>query len=150
MSLDVMKAFYAAFERRDAEAMVALYDDNIIFSDPVFPRLNSLQAKNMWRMLNKKSHDLKVTAKDFTQDGNYCTCTWDAHYSFGPNNRPVHNIVHARMLIKNGKITEHTDNFDFWRWTRMAVGPLGYLAGWTPFLRNKIQSTAAGNLQKFR
>ena len=41
-----------------------------------------------------------------------------------------------------GKIVRHIDRFDFWRWSRMALGPAGLLLGWTPLLHKKVQAKA--------
>ena len=49
----------------------------------------------------------------------------------------------------DGLITRHRDRFDFWRWSRQALGPAGWLLGWTPLLRAKVRATAAGNLDRF-
>ena len=50
---------------------------------------------------------------------------------------------------KTGLITRHRDRFDFWVWSRQALGTPGWLLGWTPLLRNKVRATAAKNLAKF-
>jgi hypothetical protein len=46
-------------------------------------------------------------------------------------------------------ITRHRDRFNFWSWSRQALGAPGLLLGWTPFLRQKVRAQAAANLQKF-
>ena len=48
-----------------------------------------------------------------------------------------------------GLIIKHRDRFDFWTWSRQALGTPGLLLGWTPMLRKKVRATAAGNLAKF-
>jgi len=40
-------------------------------------------------------------------------------------------------------------SFDFWAWSRQALGLPGWLLGWTPWLRRKVRATAARNLAKF-
>jgi hypothetical protein len=37
-----------------------------------------------------------------------------------------------------------------WRWTRQALGPVGLLLGWTPWLAGRVRSQAAAGLAKFR
>ena len=41
------------------------------------------------------------------------------------------------------------DRFDFWRWSRQALGAPGVLLGWTPMLRGKVRGQAGANLQRF-
>ena len=62
----------------------------------------------------------------------------------------MHNKIDAAFTFDgNGLIATHRDRFDFWAWSRQALGTPGLLLGWSPFLRNKVRATAAGNLQRF-
>ena len=56
----LIRDFYAAFGRRDAEAMASCYHPEVLFSDTVFPRLQGEEAGDMWRMLTSRSNDLRV------------------------------------------------------------------------------------------
>lgn len=125
------------------------YAADATFSDPVFTGLNAAQVKSMWEMLCKKGKDLVVEFHGLTATGNTATISWIAHYSFSATGRKVVNRVHARFLIENGKIVQHTDHFDFYRWARQALGITGLLLGWTPFLKKKIRKSALQNLQDF-
>ena len=49
----------------------------------------------------------------------------------------------------SGLIVQHRDSFDFWHWSRQALGAPGLLLGWTPFLRAKVQAQAKASLQKY-
>ena len=75
---------------------------------------------------------------------------WDAHYRFSATGRMVDNSVDARFEFSpDGHIVRHRDTFDFWRWSRQALGAPGVLLGWTPMLRGKIRARAAANLHRF-
>jgi hypothetical protein len=52
----------------------------------------------------------------------------------------VVNEIDASMRFEDGLIIEHRDSFDFWKWSRMALGPSGLLLGWTPMVRNKVRA----------
>lgn len=145
----VIQSFYEAFAERDAEKMVALYSQNIIFSDPVFPSLKGEQACHMWRMLSGRAKDLKITFGNIHAEGNEGRAHWEAHYTFLATGRKVHNSIDAKFVFKDGKIIKHTDIFNFWRWSRQAMGPLGLVLGWTPFLQKKVQATAALSLLNY-
>jgi hypothetical protein len=41
------------------------------------------------------------------------------------------------------------DKFDFWKWSSQALGPVGFILGWTPMLRKKVQKQARERLAKF-
>ena len=65
---DLLQRFYAAFDRRDAEAMAACYTDDVRFEDPAFGPLTGDQARGMWRMLCQRGKDLRVVASDIEAD----------------------------------------------------------------------------------
>jgi ketosteroid isomerase-like protein len=141
--------FYAAFARKDGEAMAACYHPEIRFSDPVFPNLAGPEAGGMWRMLTSRATDLRVEHSAVQADDQTGSAHWEAWYTFATTGRPVHNIIDARFRFRDGLIVEHTDTFDFWRWSRQALGLPGVLLGWTPIIRGKVQGTAGGQLKKF-
>ena len=141
--------FYTAFREKDFRAMQQCYHGEIIFSDPVFKNLNGKEAKAMWHMLLSIGKDLQVTFKDIKADGQDGQCHWEATYTFSTTGRKVHNVIDATFEFRDGKIFRHTDQFNLWRWSRMALGISGLLLGWTPFMQNKIREQAKNNLKKF-
>ncbi len=145
----VIEQFYRAFQARDADGMAACYHPQIVFNDPVFRDLRGPQASGMWAMLLARSKDLKISFRDVRDDGQTGSAHWEAWYTFSQSKRPVHNIIDARFRLQDGKIIEHTDAFDFWRWSRMALGTPGLLLGWSPVIRNKVQQTAMDGLEKY-
>ena len=82
-------------------------------------------------------------------DDEYATCNWSATYTFSKTGRKVVNNIKAHLRIQDGKITEHTDKFDIWKWSRQALGFPGALLGWSHFMKNKIHQNAVKNLEKF-
>jgi hypothetical protein len=82
-------------------------------------------------------------------DEEYATCNWVATYTFSKTGRKVVNHIKAHLRIQDGKITEHTDQFDIWKWSRQALGMPGLLLGWSGYLKNKIHQNARQNLEKF-
>jgi ketosteroid isomerase-like protein len=145
----VIRSFYDAFARRDAESMIACYADDVVFTDPVFPRLRGDEAKAMWRMLCGRARDLAITCGEARADDSHGEARWEARYLFTQTGRRVHNVVHARFELREGRIVRHVDDFDLWRWTRMALGPTGLLLGWSPMVRKRVQDQAAASLEAF-
>lgn len=146
----LIRDFYTRFGRRDAEGMAALYTDDVVFSDPVFPELRGEQARNMWRMLCARGKDLRIDLGAFDADDRSGTARWDAFYTFSATGRRVRNQVSAQFEFRDGQIARHVDSFSFWRWSRQALGPAGLLLGWTGFLRRKVQTTAARGLAEWK
>ena len=145
-----LRDFYAAFDRRDGEAMAALYAPDATFSDPVFPGLRDGEPADMWRMLTGRSADLRVELPECRADDTTGSARWVATYTFGATGRPVVNDVRSTFAFRDGKVVAQTDDFDFWRWSRQALGLPGLLLGWSPLLRGKVRGTARSGLDAFR
>ena len=145
----VIEQFYQAFQRKDYEAMQACYHEKIVFQDAAFGKLQGKRAKAMWHMLIDGSKDLDITYNNILADNKTGSAHWEARYKFSQTGQKVHNILDARFEFKDGKIIKHADNFDFYRWSRQALGLMGWVLGWTPFLQNKIQTTVNKRLDIF-
>lgn len=143
----LLRDFYEAFDRHDAEAMVKAYADDVVFSDPVFPELRGEEAKAMWRMLCERGKDLRVEASAFRADDEKGSAHWEARYTFSATGQKVHNIIEARFVFREGKIAGHTDSFDLRRWAAMALGWKGKLLGWLPPVQNAVRKQADKGLR---
>ena len=151
MSKATIEKFYAAFAKLDGETMQSCYAPNAQFEDEVFTLDGARQIGGMWRMLCEatKAKGLphwKLEVSQITERSAH----WDAHYLFSATGRKVLNRIDASFEFDaNGQILKHRDRFDFWAWSRQALGTPGVLLGWTPFLRNKVRAQAAANLKRF-
>lgn len=151
MSKATIDKFYAAFAKLDGETMQACYAPNAHFEDEVFTLDGPRQIGGMWRMLcdATKAKGLahwKIETSQVTDRSAH----WDAHYLFSATGRHVLNRIDASFEFDgNGLIAKHRDRFDFWAWSRQALGTPGVLLGWTPFLRNKVRAQAANNLKRY-
>ena len=146
---DTIRSFYEAFGRRDHEAMGRCYHPDIHFSDPVFPDLHGDEARAMWHMLCEQGHDLVVRANDIAVVGDTATARWEATYLFTPTGRTVHNEIAASFSFTDGLIIRHVDEFDLWKWLRMAIGTSGLLVGWSKSAQDKVRKTGAEGLDRF-
>ena len=145
----LIEQFYQAFQRLDADAMCACYAEDVHFSDPVFPELRGVEARNMWRMLTSRAQDFSLVFDSIEANDSEGSAHWVASYSFSQTGRFVVNDIHAKFTFKDGKIIRHRDHFDLWKWSRQAMGWKGYLLGRLPLVQNKIRQLAAKNLRKF-
>jgi len=144
-----LTAFYEGFARQDSGPMVKLYAPDAEFSDPAFPNLRGAEIGDMWTMLTSRAKGFSLTFRDVQADDTKGSVHWEAKYLF-QGGRQVHNIIEATFTFRDGLVTKHVDQFDFWRWSRMALGLPGVLLGWSGFLRNKVQAQAAKGLADFR
>ncbi|MCA9571797.1 MAG: nuclear transport factor 2 family protein [Myxococcales bacterium] len=146
---ELITRFYTAFAARDAETMASCYHPDAHFEDPVFPSLDGTQPGDMWRMLCQRADDLVIHFRDVKADDTTGSAHWDADYTFSTTGRMVNNSIDATFTFQDGLIRTHTDVFDFWRWSRMALGVPGVLLGWSPLIRNKVRGTAGQQLERF-
>jgi ketosteroid isomerase-like protein len=150
-----IERFYSAFARLDADTMGACYAPEAVFDDEAFSLRGAREIAGMWKMLceatQAKGADVwKLSWRDVQADASTGQAHWDAHYRFSATGRIVDNAIDARMTFTpEGLIATHRDRFDFWRWSRQALGTPGLLLGWSPMLRNKVRATAAQNLAAF-
>lgn len=146
---ELITRFYAAFQRRDWAAMAACYHPEAQFSDPAFTDLRGRAPGAMWRMLLEGATDLAVSFSAVEGAAGRGSANWVAVYPFSQTGRTVTNRIHAQFEFRDGLIWRHRDQFDFWAWSRMALGLPGYLLGWSPLLRNKVRKMAGQRLQRF-
>jgi hypothetical protein len=146
---ELIKTFYASFQSRDANGMTACYHSDIIFSDPVFGTLHEPEVNSMWHMLCERGTDLKIESNNIQANDNTGSVHWEAWYTFSKSRRRVHNIIEAKFVFQDSKIIQHTDRFNLWKWSAMALGPLGTILGWTPFVQASIRKEARGGLDSY-
>jgi hypothetical protein len=147
----IIESLYQAFARLDGAAMAAHYADDAVFDDEAF-HLVGKDIGKMWCMLTsgveRAGKDVwKLQYRDVTPTSAH----WEAHYLFSATKRVVHNKIDSTFVFNDaGLIVRQTDVFPFWRWSRQALGPVGLMLGWTPWLRSKVRKTAAASLAKWQ
>lgn len=147
----VVERFYTAFQKLDYQTMQACYADTASFTDPAFGALFGSDIKAMWEMLCKNAKNFSLTfTTPVSKDEHTVECFWVARYTFSKTGKQVENHIHAILKIQDGKISEHIDHFNFWRWSRQALGTSGLLLGWSGFLHRKVTAAARLGLERFK
>lgn len=146
---ELLERFYTAFEAKDHATMAACYADDATFSDPVFPSLDANRVRAMWRMFCTSGSALDVTHSNVQADDDTGSGRWEAVYDFPKTGRRVHNKITSAFTFRDGLIVTHHDNFDFFRWSRMALGPVGVALGWSPIVKNQVRQQADAQLRRF-
>jgi hypothetical protein len=150
-----IRRLYDAFAKLDAETMATCYAADAHFDDEAFSLRGAREVGGMWKMLcdatkARGAAVWKLDYRDVQADGTSGSAHWDAHYLFSSTGRLVDNAIDSRFAFTpQGLIASQRDRFDFWRWSRQALGAPGLLLGWSPMLRNKVRATAAKNLAVF-
>lgn len=150
----LIRRFYAALATLDAHAMQACYARDARFEDPVFALQGREQIGAMWHMLcqavrAKGQAVWRVEVRDIDADADRGCAHWEARYRVSASGRRVHNIVEADFTFVDGLIATHRDHFDFWRWSRQALGPAGLAMGWSNWLRNHVRGQAEAKVRNY-
>lgn len=143
----LLEDFYAAFARRDGDAMSRAYAPHATFDDPAFPGLKDGEPGAMWRMLTRRSKDLEVELVECSADDTSGSARWIATYTFGQTGRRVVNDVRSTFRFEGGLIVAQRDEFDFRRWVGQALGLPGKLLG--SRLQGSVQKKARAGLDAF-
>lgn len=150
-----LETLYGAFALLDAQGMAQCYAPDATFEDEVFSLRGHREVTGMWHMLcdatKTKGRDVwKLDHSGIAADAITGQAHWEADYRFSATGRMVHNVIDSRFTFDSqGLIQTQSDCFDFWAWSRQALGLPGLMLGWTPFLREKVRATAAANLKKY-
>ena len=142
---EVVTSFYESLGKHDFAALDAAYDPKARFHDPLFGQLDGRhEVMEMWKTIlpgidPKKFHsDHEIESVTRRSDGAFeVKLHWNAHYEL--RGRHIDNASETTMIVKNGKIVDHRDNWDLSTWTKQALP--GHLGG--NVLANALTAFAA-------
>jgi ketosteroid isomerase-like protein len=151
---DLIPSLYAAFADLDPEGMKRSYAEDATFDDPAFSLRGRDEIVGMWSMLcdavRANGRDVwQLRLVEYRSDESTGHARWEARYRFSATGRIVHNRIDAQFELRDGLIWRHRDEFNFHRWARQALGPIGWLLGATPWLEQKVRTQAASNLARY-
>jgi hypothetical protein len=144
-----IEKLYTALQDLDEETMISCYHPEATFKDPVFELSSKKEIAGMWTMLCKRAKEFEFHFDQVWADEEKGKARLKAKYLFSKTNRMVYNNINARFKFKDGLIIEHIDSFNFWRWSRQALGFPGILLGWTSFFQKKVQRKAYKNMKVY-
>lgn len=153
-AIQTIRRFYDAFAQLDAAGMALCYADSVVFRDEAFSLKGKRETMAMWDMLLSatRAHGLDawaLTCSGITAQGQEGKAHWEARYRFTRTRRLVHNRIEAHFVFdEQGLICQHRDHFNFWAWSRQALGTPGWLLGWTPWLRRQVAEQARAQLDR--
>jgi len=155
VSQATLERFYIACQSLDNATIQACYTPAAKFQDPAFNLSGSEQIGGMWHMLchaarQQGPQHWRLEFSQLQARGRKGAAHREPQYLLTATGKAVHNKIDARFEFDEaGLISLHQDSFDFWRWSRQALGWPGLLLGWTPWMRHKMQRQARRNLQRF-
>ena len=149
VNTELIRRFYAAFDRQDGDAMAACYAPDATFRDPAFGELHGDEVGSMWKMLTSRAEDLEVELHEHDADDHTGTAHWIARYTFTQTGRKVVNDIRATFAFDGGLIGDHVDEFDLGRWSRQALGPMGWAITVIPPLGGGVRRKARRNLDEY-
>jgi hypothetical protein len=154
MSADANRAtierLYEAFGQCNGTAMTACYAPGAHFKDPAFGDLEGDDIGSMWRMLTGRATDLKIELHEHEAGDDSGSAHWIARYTFSTGRAVVNDIQATFRFDDAGLIVDHVDDFDFRKWAKQALGPMGNLIAVLPPLRGKARAKALDQLAAFK
>ena len=148
---ELITKFYESFANLDAETMAECYHTDVVFEDPAFGKLEKEKVGNMWRMLcdSQRGKGMHISFGGVEATENTGKANWQAVYTFSKTGRYVNNKITAYFEFKDGLIIKHTDVFNLYRWSQQALGIPGYIIGWTPSFKTKLNAQTNSMLEKW-
>jgi hypothetical protein len=152
---ETLKRFYTAFAALDADTMASCYTEDATFNDPGFSLRGRREISGMWHMLcaaarGNGREGWRLEFREITADADQGRAVWEAHYQFSATKRQVHNIIGSEFFFTpEGLIANQRDLFDFWRWSRQALGLGGVMLGWTPFFKKQVRKQIRAALDNY-
>ena len=146
---ELITIFYSHFQQGNWKGMLGCYHEEVFFYDPVFGNLEGRQVRAMWEMLLSGAQGLQLSFDHVEAADGYGSCDWVASYIYTPTGKKVVNKARAHFFFSDGKIAEHQDDFNLWKWSSQALGMKGFLFGWTSTWQNEVRNKARRSLDKF-
>lgn len=140
----VARGFYDAFCRHDAAGVERFYAEDVKFKDAIFSFDDRAGTMGMWRVLLAPEGKAVFRYRLLEATDDVAKVEWIADYEFPATGRPVHNVITATLRVKDGKVTQHTDDFSWRDWSRQAF-PLGSLSNFAP-VRALLKAGIRGGL----
>jgi ketosteroid isomerase-like protein len=145
----LLRDLYGALSAHDVRAVQACYAPDAEFHDPIFPTIVGAPAIGaMWQLACTRAADLSIVCCDVVADDEAGCVVHEARYTFPATGRRVVDRVRAHFAFADGKIIAQQDDFSLWRWSRQALGAVGWVFGWAPMLRSRIRRHALMNLRR--
>ncbi|SDH48891.1 nuclear transport factor 2 family protein [Nonomuraea jiangxiensis] len=147
----LIRAFYDALGQADFPAMESCYHPEVSFGDPIFQEVEGRnRVMRMWRLQLGMRTGLTSAYREVTADDFSGSARRTVGYTFAATGREVVHEIDTLFRFEAGLIVRHHDDFDFRRWSRMALGrPHGPLFGWTPRWRKTIRDGATRRLDEY-
>jgi SnoaL-like domain len=146
---EVLQQLFSGLNRHDHEAMASCYQETATFTDIAFQLKGKKQIHAMWHLICEPGWpaDIKAMFHIVHADEHVGWVNLVDEYTFGPNRKPVTNVIDSHFRFADNLIASQHDFCDSRSWAAMAVGGLsGFLAGEFRFLRSR---NAAALLRKF-
>lgn len=145
-------AFFDALGRGDLATVEQCYHPEVSFGDPIFQEIEGRdRVMRMWRVQHRMRTELHLAYRDLWADDHSGTARWSVDYVVAGTGRRVTDRIESLFRFDDGLIVRHHDDFDFRRWSKMALGkPHGLLFGWTPSWRQSIRDRAARQLEELQ
>lgn len=135
-SIDLVKSFYAAKERRDLEATVGLFADDVVYTlplnasgtpDPWFVYDGKQTTSEYQRGVIQRFSQLRMMDRQYTVSSDGSTVFVEARgdYIQAEGDRPYNNVYVFKFVVRDGKITHVYEYANPVTYAKLAGLPIG-------------------------
>ena len=119
---EIIKRYYKAWINKNLEDLKIIYDKKVIFNDPGFKNLNYEKIIKMWMIWFNKGTNKSIDAQyEIIESKNDIVKSKVViKYNFGKKENPVTNYISTNFKIRDGKIINQLEKFDFIKWFNQA------------------------------
>ncbi|CAM9131137.1 nuclear transport factor 2 family protein [Mycoplasma marinum] len=118
----IIESFYDSWINKDINSLKKIYHHEVTFNDEAFRNLDWDKTISMWSMLfnRNKNPNLNCAYEIKEIKGDIVKTEIKLEYFFGKDKNPVTNCISTTFEIKDGKIINQLDAFDFKKWFNQA------------------------------
>ncbi len=140
-STEIVNTFYEALNKGDIKTIRQLYHPEAVYKSEMFT-LKGQEVFALWYTASQPEMNLKVECTSLKEVNNEVHTTWNISYQLSVVNRTVKLSEIGLFRFKDGKIIFHQDKYSFYSWCKQTFGPIGWLFGWTTWLKKRVSKQA--------
>ncbi|MBO6794497.1 MAG: nuclear transport factor 2 family protein [Balneolaceae bacterium] len=140
-STEIVKTFYEALNNGDIKTVRQLYHPDAVYKSEMFS-LKGPEVFALWYTATQPEMNLTAECSSINKVNNEVHTTWNISYELSVVNRTIKLSEKGLFKFKDGKIIFHQDKYSFYSWCKQTLGPIGWLFGWTAWLKKRVSKQA--------
>jgi hypothetical protein len=144
-----IETYFDAFSKGDYRTMRSLCDPKITFNDPVYTSLQGKSVFALHHFMAERRICPTITIRSISEKGNRVKVKWTNEYEYATYKTHISIDVRSIFHFEHTSIISQTDQYNLWKWSKMALGFTGTYLGWTPMFRSTLRRSSQQSLATF-